>query len=211
MKSQVVWPADNRPGCDMSVECKLVLSRRREWGAMKASNGQYYSSPSKPRSNGGIYELNTLMLACGLLFSLISTPHYGPIRPEARPNSTVERIRVIYYNPGRMEKTARNHMNPRFPPGDYVPTLRLTKEEMRGCLTAVNWNSRHWVEENQPLIIDFWDKVEQRWERHRCRAVDWQQKKDSTGYAQRFELDYDTAKSVNAVPSNTIARLIYPR
>jgi hypothetical protein len=155
-------------------------------------------------------QVNTF-IAAAWLFSLVSVPYNTPIRPEARSNSTVENIRTIFYSRGVMERVARNHMNPRFPEGDYVPTLRLTEQEMGGCLTAVNWRSRHWVRDNQPLIIDFWDRVDRRWERHRCRAVDWQKRQDSTGQTQRFELDYDTALSVNAVPQNTIARLVYPR
>lgn len=118
-------------------------------------------------------------------------------------------IQVLFYSPNVMERTARNHMSPRFKrTGDYVPTLRLTPSEMNGCLVAVNWNSRHWVAQNVRLTIDFWDRGQGRWERHVCRAVDWQQRRHSTGSRQRFELDYDTARAVNAVPNNTVARLI---
>jgi hypothetical protein len=139
-----------------------------------------------------------------ILMLLLSWPSVA-LSASARPQG----IQVLYYSRNVMERAASNHMNPRFArTGDYVPTMRLTVRELAGCLTAVNWNSRHWVAENRILTIDFWDARERRWERHTCRASDWQQRRHSTGNRQRFEVDYETARSVNAVPNNTVARLI---
>lgn len=90
--------------------------------------------------------------------------------------------------------------------GDYVPGLYRRSDS--DCLTAVNYNSRSWVYRNTVLVIDFWDRVQARWERHRCQASDWQMRRDSTGTRQRFEIDYSTALSVHAVPWNTVARLV---
>lgn len=118
-------------------------------------------------------------------------------------------IQTLWYGRGVMEQVAKNHMSPRFKrTGDYVPTLRLTQAELNGCLVAVNWQSRHWVAQNVRLVIDFYDPRQGRWERWVCRPVDWQQRRHSTGSRQRFELDYDTAKAVSAVPNNTVARLV---
>jgi hypothetical protein len=139
-----------------------------------------------------------------ILMLLLSWPSVA-LSASARPQG----IQVLYYNPGLMEGVASKHMSPRFArTGDYVPTMWMTARELGGCLTAVNWQSRHWVAENRVLTIDFWDWREARWERHLCRASDWQQRRHSTGSRQRFEVDYDTARSVNAVPQNTVARLI---
>lgn len=142
-----------------------------------------------------------------LLFVLLVllSPLVAAGAPSARPGG----IQTLWYGKGKMEQAARNHLNPRFrKTGDYVPTLRLTSAELDGCLVAVNWNSRHWVAQNRRLTIDFYDPRQGRWERHVCRAVDWQQRKHSTGSRQRFELDYDTGVQVNAVPNNTVARIV---
>lgn len=116
-------------------------------------------------------------------------------------------IQTLFYSKGVMERVFANHMNPRFArTGDYVPTLRRRADA--DCLVAVNYNSRGWVRQNVVLVIDFWDPVQRRYERHRCQPSDWQQRRHSTDSRQRFEVDWGTAKSVNAVPNNTTARLV---
>jgi hypothetical protein len=118
-------------------------------------------------------------------------------------------VQVLWYSRNVMERVAQRHMNPAYVArGDYVPTLRLTRAEMGGCLTAVNWQSRGWVGANARLTIDFWHPRAQRWIRKVCRPVDWQRKQDSTGSRQRFELDFETAMQVGAYPYNTTARLV---
>lgn len=118
-----------------------------------------------------------------------------------------EGIQVLYYSRGVMARVAQNHMNPAFArSGDYVPGMRLRRDA--DCLTAVNWNSRWMLGANVVLVVDLYDKVQQRWERHRCQASDYQQRRHSTGSRQRLEIDWETAVVVNAVPSNTVARII---
>jgi hypothetical protein len=106
-----------------------------------------------------------------------------------------------------MERVLAAHMNPAYAGrGDYVPGLH--RRAGVDCLTAVSWQSRHLVFQNKILVIDFWDRVQKRWERHNCLAADWQQRRHSTGNRQRFEIDYGTALAVHAVPGNTVARLV---
>lgn len=100
-------------------------------------------------------------------------------------------IQVLYYGPGTMERVFRAHQT-RKGTGDYVPGLRRRADA--NCLTAVNWNTRHYVFQNRVLVIDLWDAKQGRWERQRCQASDWQQKRHSTGNRQRFEVDYNTAR-----------------
>ncbi len=138
-----------------------------------------------------------------LLVTLLS-----PLLVSASTVSRPQGIRTLFYSKGVMERVARNHQNPRFPPGDYVPTLRLTPAELRGCLVAVNWQSRAWVAQNTRLTIDFWHPRRRVWVRKVCRPADWQQQRHSTGSRQRFELDYETAVEVGAYPNNTVARLV---
>jgi hypothetical protein len=140
----------------------------------------------------------------GLLLGIVLLAPSAP-GAEAHPQG----IQVLYYSPNVMERVAGRHMNPAYAGrGDYVPTLRLTRAEMGGCLVAVNWQSRGWVAANARLTIDFWHPRAQRWIRKVCRPVDWQQRRHSTGNRQRFELDFDTAVQVGAYPYNTIARLV---
>jgi hypothetical protein len=106
-----------------------------------------------------------------------------------------------------MERVLAAHMNPRNAGrGDYVPGLR--RRAGADCLTAVSWQTRHLVFQNKVLVIDFYDRVQKRWERHNCLAADWQQRRHSTGNRQRFEVDWGTAIAVNAVPGNTVGRLV---
>jgi hypothetical protein len=104
-----------------------------------------------------------------------------------------------------MERVFRIHQTRRGT-GDFVPGLRRRADA--DCLTAVNWNTRHLVFNNAVLVVDFWDPRQARWERHRCQASDWQQRRHSTGNVQRLEIDWNTAVAVNAVPQNTVARIV---
>lgn len=114
-------------------------------------------------------------------------------------------IQTLFYGPGIMERVFRAHQT-RKGTGDYVPGLHRRADA--NCLTAVNWNTRHYVFQNRVLVIDLWDARQGRWERQRCQASDWQQRRHSTGSRQRFEVDYQTARRVNMIPQNTVARLV---
>lgn len=126
---------------------------------------------------------------------------WAPLLGAARPHG----IRVLYYSKGVMERVFKVHQT-RVGTGDYVPGL--TRRKDADCLTAVNWNTRHYVFQNRVLVIDLWDARQKRWERRRCQASDWQQRRHSTGNVQRFEVDWETARAVNMVPQNTVARLV---
>jgi hypothetical protein len=152
-----------------------------------------------------IFGLPICVLALTTGISLVSVPagtQASPVEARKPPG-----IQTLYYSPNVMERVFRCHMTPGCgDDGDYVPSLRRRADT--DCLTAVNFNSRAWVRHNVVLVIDFWDPVQRRYERHRCQASDWQQRGHSTGSRQRFEIDWKTAKSVNAVPSNTTAKLV---
>jgi hypothetical protein len=136
-----------------------------------------------------------------LLGMLLLAPSAGAV--QALPQG----IQTLYYSRGVMERVLAAHMNPRNAGrGDYV--LGLHRRAGVDCLTAVNWQSRHLVFQNKVLVIDFYDRVQKRWERHNCLASDWQQRRHSTGNRQRFEIDWNTAQAVHAVPGNTVARLV---
>ena len=130
----------------------------------------------------------------------LSAPLY--VYDAERATAPPARIQTLYYGPGRMERTFEVHMSRNAAPGDYVPGLYRRRDA--DCLTAVNWNTRQLVFQNRVLVIDFWDQRQKRWERRRCQASDWQQKRHSTGSRQRFEIDYRTAVSLNMLCCNTV-------
>jgi hypothetical protein len=140
----------------------------------------------------------TLFIALVLLSPLIAS---------GEPLSKPPGVRVLFYGKGRMERTFRLHQDPRrAKTGDYIPTLRRRPDA--DCLTAVNWESRWMLAANVVLVVDFYDPHQKRYERHRCQVADYQQRRHSTGRVQRLEIDYVTAQRVNAVPSNTTARIV---
>jgi hypothetical protein len=66
------------------------------------------------------------------------------------------------------------------------------------------------VRENVVLVVEVWDPFEREWERHRCQAADWQQRRHSTGSRQRLELDYRTALSASFVRGGkTVSRILW--
>lgn len=114
--------------------------------------------------------------------------------------------RVLYDNPGRMERVFANHRNPSFArSGDYVSTLRVVPGI--ACYTAVNWYTRDYVRWNAVLTIDFWDRIEHVFKRYRCQATDWQAFGDRTPQ-QVYEINWPIAYAIHAVPWNTVARLV---
>lgn len=153
------------------------------------------------------------VLLTRLLTAVILVGMVGPARALGERGDTLltsqsasaPLIQVLYYGPGVMERVFRVHQTADRT-GDHVPGL--VRQPGVDCLVAVNWNTHNWVYHNTVLTIDFWDRVERRWERHSCQVSDWQRRRDSTGTRQRFEIDWGTAAAVHAVPNNTIARLV---
>lgn len=124
------------------------------------------------------------------------------------PAPSRDTVETLFYGRGVMERTYANHQNPRFDrTGDYVPTLRPRHDA--NCLTAVNYRSRWMLHKSMVIVVELWDRVEQRWERFNCAAADWQQARHSTGSRQRLEVDWNTAVAVNMTRSGTTrARII---
>lgn len=135
-----------------------------------------------------------------LFLCMAAIAAYLPTEVQARPQG----VQVLYYSRGVMERVFHVHETRRAT-GDYVPGL-YRRHDADG-LTAVNYNSRWMIRANVVLVVDLWDRVQQRWERHRLQVSDWQMRRDSTPY-QRLEVDWNTAVSAHAVGTNTVARII---
>lgn len=123
-------------------------------------------------------------------------------------------VPVLMYNYGRMERTARIHMDPDASPGDYVPGFYTQPwrthikydnpiyQTRRLCLTAVNWQHRDLVRRNALIRVRFPDGGVEL-----CQPADWQRRGDATSY-QRLEVDGYTAQKHGFYGRTTTATIV---